>query len=225
MKILEIPCNPINHGGKRGQKIEFIVVHYTAGKNDNAQSNGMYFSREDTKKTSAHYFVDENVVVRSVSDDVVAYHCGGAMYRHPKCRNANSIGVEICTKYEDGVYYFSTAATDRAARLISELMATYDIPLENVVRHYDVIGKICPAPFVGEGHSLWNLFKERIMDMEERTFKDVPTDAWYAENVEYCLRHGLMHGVDEDEFQPNRAVTRAELATVLRRIHEGVNVR
>lgn len=196
------------------------MVHYTAGKNDRAVDDGAYFARADTGKTSAHYFVDETDTVQSVKDDVVAFHCGAKSYRHPNCRNVNSIGVEICCKYSNGVYYFSTVAMDRAAWLVWELMQKYDIPIENVIRHYDVTGKICPAPFVGNGQMLWNLFKERVMEMEERVFKDVDPVAWYADSVEYCLKHGLMNGVDDGEFQPNRAVTRAELATVLRRIHE-----
>jgi N-acetylmuramoyl-L-alanine amidase len=216
-----MPCNQVNHGGKRCKKIDFIVVHYTAGKNDKATDDGEYFSGADTGKTSAHYFVDETTTVQSVADEFVAYHCGGvSQYRHPRCRNSNSLGVEICCKYTDGVYYFATAAMDRAAWLVWELMQKYDILIENVVRHYDVTGKICPAPFVGEGKMLWNLFRERVMEMEERVFKDVDPVAWYADNVAYCVKHGLMNGVDDGEFQPNRSVTRAELATVLRRIHE-----
>ena len=90
--ILEMPCNRANYGGLRGQKVDYIVIHYTAGRNDTAVNNGAYFAREAVG-ASAHYFVDEHAVVRSVPEDHVAWHCGGAVYRHPDCRNGNSIGV------------------------------------------------------------------------------------------------------------------------------------
>ena len=40
-------------------------------------------------------------------------------------------------------------------------MRKYSIPLENVIRHFDVVGKICPAPFV-EDAAAWEKFKERM---------------------------------------------------------------
>lgn len=57
---------------------------------------------------------------------------------------------------------------------------------------------------------------------KERRFSDVPTDAWYAEAVEYCASHGLMQGKAERIFDPNGTVTRAELATVLMRVHRAM---
>ena len=50
-------------------------------------------------------------------------------------------------------------------------MKKYNIPPENVIRHWDVTGKICPAPYVGAyyntyykttGDEQWKKFKERI---------------------------------------------------------------
>ena len=43
-------------------------------------------------------------------------------------------------------------------------MATYKIPPENVLRHFDVTGKRCPAPFV-ENPEQWKAFKERLNKM------------------------------------------------------------
>ena len=219
MQIKSIPCSKSNHGGKRPtENIKYIVVHYTGGNNDTAENNGFYFSR-NCIKTSAHYFVDENEIVQSVSDDVVAWHCGANQYSHPSCRNSNSLGVEICTKRDgNGVCFLDTKAMDNSASLIWYLMEKYQIPLDCVVRHYDVTRKDCPAPMVGDGESLWKLFKERIMEIPDRIFDDVPSDSWYSNSVKYCVENGLMNGVGEDRFEPDRPVTRAELATVLFRI-------
>lgn len=51
-------------------------------------------------------------------------------------------------------------------------------------------------------------------------FKDVPPDAWYADAVSYVVEHGLMNGMDENTFDPNGAVTRAQLAAVTARLHK-----
>ena len=185
-----IRCNPVNHGGLRGLPVRFIVVHYTAGNNDTAENNGQYFAR-NAVSASAHYFVDENEVVRSVPDDVVAYHCGGAYYYHDTCRNSNSIGVEICTKKSaDGVYYFHPEAMARAQALIRELMEKYDVPSENVVRHFDVTHKLCPMPFVGEGQALWEEFRGGLVMY--KTFENVPD--WAKPTIKKLTDAGHLQG-------------------------------
>jgi len=47
---------------------------------------------------------------------------------------------------------------------------------------------------------------------------DVPLNAWYAENVEYALREGLVSGTGPDTFSPQGMVTRAQLAQILWRL-------
>ena len=49
-------------------------------------------------------------------------------------------------------------------------------------------------------------------------FSDVDTGAWYAEAVTYCREHNLMAGTGNNQFAPERNLTRAQLATVLYRI-------
>ena len=49
-------------------------------------------------------------------------------------------------------------------------------------------------------------------------FSDVDSNAWYAEAVVYCREHHLMAGIDDNRFDPESDLTRAQLATVLYRI-------
>ena len=51
-------------------------------------------------------------------------------------------------KDQNGQYYINQATQNTAVELIKILMEKYSIPIENVIRHYDVTGKICPEPFV-----------------------------------------------------------------------------
>ena len=46
------------------------------------------------------------------------------------------------------------------------------------------------------------------------TFSDVPSNTWYYEGVTYCSNKGLVSGYKNGTFQPNRAITRAELAVI-----------
>lgn len=48
-------------------------------------------------------------------------------------------------------------------------------------------------------------------------FTDVPSNAWYAEAVQYVTDNGLMSGTGNNQFSPNAATTRGMLMTVLAR--------
>ena len=53
-----------------------------------------------------------------------------------------------------------------------------------------------------------------------QAFADVAPDAWYAEVVAKAAALGLMEGVGGGLFEPDRAITRAEAAAVVVRLHE-----
>ena len=50
------------------------------------------------------------------------------------------------------------------------------------------------------------------------TFPDVGEDALYAEAVEYINETGIMVGDENGNFNPNKTLTRAEIATILCRV-------
>ncbi len=159
----------------RKSKIEFIVIHYTGNNGDSALGNCNYFSKPN-RNASAHYFVDEDEIWQSVLDEDIAWHCGTkGKYYHNKCRNSNAIGVELCSRKDaNGNYYFKNETVDLATKLVKELMNKYSIPVENIIRHYDVAHKVCPAPFVNN-EIAWNKFKEKLKGggymIVDRTYK------------------------------------------------------
>ena len=144
--------------------IEYIVIHYTANDGDTAKNNADYFANNANLSASANYFVDEITEWQSVKDNDTAYHCGAKTYKHKACRNHNSIGIELCSRRDgNGNYYFKDETIKRAAALTKELMKKYNIPIENVIRHYDVTGKICPAPMVNN-EKLWKEFLSMLSE-------------------------------------------------------------
>ena len=205
MEIKQILAHQSNYNKGRKQNIQFIVVHYTANNGDRAESNGNYFAQAN-RNASAHYFVDESNIVQSVKDSDTAWHCGAKSYKHLKCRNDNSIGIEMCSeKDQNGQYYINQATQNTTIKLIKVLMAKYSVPIENVIRHYDVTGKICPEPFV-RNQVQWLDFKKRLTENNKKEGKemlcnkieDVPD--WAKSTVQKLIAKGALKGNEKGEL-------------------------
>lgn len=162
---------PYNYSIKNNRPILYIVVHYV-GAVSTAKNNVDYYAREKLN-ASAHYFVDETSIWQSVEDYNVAWHCGANKYKHPECRNINSIGIEMCVKKDiSGRWYFEEATVKNTIELVKSLMHKYNIPTDRVIRHYDVTGKNCPAPFV-DNPVEWDNFKAQLTVQELTTPNDI----------------------------------------------------
>ena len=166
-------CNRGNYSRVKRKKdnVKFLVIHYTGNNGDTARDNLRYFYNNDVN-ASAHFFVDEKEVCCSVPWYFTAWHCGTkGSYKHDECRNANSIGIELCSRKDGkGNYYFHPKTVERAAKFIALQMKVYGILIENVVRHYDVTGKRCPAPYVDE--KCWASFKNKILEYYDPNKED-----------------------------------------------------
>lgn len=160
-------ANKANYGSKRDlSTIKYIVIHYTANDGDTDENNGKYF-KNNVVQVSAHYFVDDDSVTQSVPDDYVAYSVGGSKYSdcaitgggklHGKATNYNTLNIEICDDVRNGTVYPSEKTIENAVELTKKKMKEYNIPKENVIRHFDVSGKRCPAYWCGtsEKESKW----------------------------------------------------------------------
>ena len=190
-------ANRSNYGGKRSTAdIKYIVIHYTANDGDTAKGNGNYFANNKVG-VSAHYFVDDDVIINSVPDDYIAWSVGGNKYKYTKgatffgkCTNANSISIELCDTKKNGVYDFTEVTMKNAADLVKLLMKKYTVPVERVIRHYDVTGKVCPKPFVDD-EKAWKEFKERLVDnMEKRYNKISELPQWAKPTIQKLVNEG-----------------------------------
>lgn len=180
MNIRKYPANAGNVGGTRAASgIRYIVIHYTGNDGDTAMNNAKYYA-SNVVKTSAHYFVDAMEVIQSVDDLRVAWAVGGKKYpscpqtgggtMYGKCKNANSISIELCDAVKNGVYAPGAKTVAQALELTKALMKKYNIPASNVIRHFDVTGKLCPAYWSGkENAGKWEKeFKSRLSEPDYR---------------------------------------------------------
>lgn len=167
-----IACNTANYRAGRTQPVRYIVMHYTANNGDTAKNNCDYYNRVGGLQASAHYFVDEYGVMQSVLESNTAWHCGARAYWHPECRNANSIGIEMCSrKRADGSYYIKPETVANAAALAKDIMQRYGIDTDHVLRHYDVTGKRCPMPWVDDP-AQWTAFKDMLTSENTTTVEE-----------------------------------------------------
>ena len=199
-----VSCDPSNYRAGRTQPVRYIVMHYTANNGDTARNNCDYYHRVGGLQASAHYFVDEHGAMQSVRECDTAWHCGARAYWHPECRNANSIGIEMCSrKRADGSYYILPETVANAAALAREIMQRYGIDTEHVLRHYDVTGKRCPMPWVDDP-AQWTAFlamltpENTTTDEEDddmvryRKIEDVPD--WAQDTVRALMDAGALQG-------------------------------
>lgn len=181
----------------RKDEIKYIVIHYTAGVTSSGKSdeNTAAWFAKSTTKASSDFIVDDDSVTQFNSDIKGRYtwHCGGSKLKgnggtfYNKCKNSNSIGVELCsnnktgkvTDANDDNWYFTNETINNAVELVKKLMSEYNIPIENVIRHYDVTSKLCPG-VVGWNYdsgdeNSWLDFKKKLVDSDyyEAKYKEL----------------------------------------------------
>ena len=118
-KLIEQLANPGNYGGSRkASQIKYLVYHYTGNDGDRAASNAAYFQTH-VVQASAHYFVDDTCVYRSVPELRAAWAVGGKKYANAdltgggtmygRITNTNSLSIELCDTVRNGAYQASEA--------------------------------------------------------------------------------------------------------------------
>lgn len=150
MNIVEfVQASGANYtAGRGGRAIDGMAVHYTAT-SASAHNNPVYFSRAGAG-ASAHLFVDKDGSIRqSVRLEDTAWAVGDF------AENQRTVSVEVVSAGED----FTDSQVAALAEIWAFLRATYGVT--RLIRHYDVTGKLCPAPYVDAGK--WAALKARIL--------------------------------------------------------------
>lgn len=160
------PCNSKNYNNKTSRNIQYVVIHYTGNSKDTALNNVKYF-HNGSRGSSAHFFVDDANIYQSVELRDAAWHCGTSLGYKTACRNANSLGIEMCTS---GNYLVSEKTQINAAYVCAYLCKMIGITASTVdtyvLRHYDVgkNSKSCPAQYVKDPEQ-WKQFKTWVKNI------------------------------------------------------------
>lgn len=154
---------------KWGNGKKFIAIHYlgVVGQNNKVEAGGY----------GAHYYIYwDGTIYQAAKHDAILWQVGTGGYytqKHPEARNSNTIGIELCVKCDgnasnpsDPYWYFTEETQEACVQLVKKLMQDLSIPASHVLRHYDIVNKHCPAPYVNNNKYktswTWEEFKARI---------------------------------------------------------------
>lgn len=150
-----IPVNPYSRSGELLSSIDGIVVHYTANPGTTAKQNRNYFAGlADGSGTSAssHFIIDtDGTILQCVPMSEIAYASND--------RNRDTLSIECCHEDESGK--FTKETYQSLVKLTAWLCDTYGLETDQVIRHYDVTGKLCPKYYV-EHEDKWDTLKKDI---------------------------------------------------------------
>lgn len=215
-KFKEIWCSKGNftESNRKSSEIDTLVIHYTGNNGDTAENNGNYF-KNNVVETSAHYFVDDTTVVRSVADKNIAWHAGDWDI------NCRSIGIEIAGSTTE-----CTGKTlENVILLAQRLMKKYNIKKDKVIRHYDANGKICPGFWCGSS-AKDKLWKEQFLNKldekaEENKGLKKPTLTYrvYADNKWYDEIKGLSNIAGRKKQAISAVAVKVSKGNIKYRVH------
>ena len=141
------------------KRVKGIVIHYTANPGTGAKANRDYFEsrkdQEDTtaNKVSSHFVVGlDGEIIQCIPLNEIAYASND--------RNQDTISIECCHPGKNGK--FNKKTYHSLVQLCAWLCDQYEIQdKSDIIRHYDVTGKLCPLYYVNHS-SQWDKLKSDI---------------------------------------------------------------
>ena len=158
VELLDV--NPYSRPGTKSEQITGIVVHYTANPSSTAQQNRDYFNDlQDTHITSAssHFVIGlDGEIIQCVPTWEIAYASND--------RNKDTVSIECCHPDETGE--LNRATYQSLVQLTAWLSEKFALEKDDIIRHYDITGKLCPKYFV-EHEDAWSAFKDDVQNARE----------------------------------------------------------
>ena len=137
------------------KKVNNIVIHYTANPGSDAEANRNYFeSLKDSHITyaSSHFIVGlDGEIVQCIPLTEISYASND--------RNKDTISIECC--HPDKTGEFTSKTYQSLLRLCVYLCQTYGLSSSDLIRHYDVTGKLCPKYYVNHPKK-WEELKKDV---------------------------------------------------------------
>jgi putative N-acetylmuramoyl-L-alanine amidase len=162
---------PINKHSRPGSKIKptKIAVHYVGNAGSSAKGNRNYFASGKVY-ASSHYIIGlEGEILRLIPEDEISYCTNQA--------NSYTISIECC--HPDNTGKFNSKTLQSLIELCADICKRHGFnPLTDIIRHYDVTKKCCPAWWSPNGlnknaNADFKAFKQSVKDkMSGKTTKE-----------------------------------------------------
>ncbi|MEG0579339.1 MAG: peptidoglycan recognition family protein [Niameybacter sp.] len=146
-------------------KVKKLVIHWVANPTTSALANRNYFDnlKAGTRGVyaSSHYIVGlQGEILQCIPHNEQAYHAKNA--------NQYSLGIEVCHLDWEGA--FNELTYSALIRLLTKLCHTYTLdPQQDLLRHYDVTGKVCPKFYV-QHPAFWTRLKADVTNTYRATY-------------------------------------------------------
>ena len=151
-----LDINDYSRPGTAIEDVKSIFVHYTANPGTSAAQNRSYFANLELtheRSASAHLIIGyEGEIIQCIPLNEQAYAV--------MTRNNDSISIECCYLEKDGE--FTQETYDSLVHLLAWLKQEYQLSNDDILRHYDCGGKLCPLYYV-EHEDAW---EELLADVE-----------------------------------------------------------
>lgn len=151
-----LTINPYSRPGTALKKVNGVVVHYTANPGSSAINNRNYFESlkdKHTTKASSHFIIGiKGEIIQCIPLNEISYASNN--------RNKDTISIECCHLDESGK--LTNATYQSLQNLVKELMTSYNLTKDDIIRHYDITGKDCPRYFVKHPQK-WEEFKDSLV--------------------------------------------------------------
>lgn len=127
------------------EDVKNIVIHYVGNPGTSAKNNRDYFANIGTR-VNAHFVVGlDGEIIQCIP--LYERSCAS---NH---RNKDTISIEVC--HPDAVGKFNDKTNESLVKLTAWLCNLCDLDENDVIRHYDVTGKLCPIYYV-KNENKWN---------------------------------------------------------------------
>lgn len=152
--------NKYSRPGIALKKVKGVVVHYTANPGTDAIDNRNYFNnlpmtnkgKENPTYASSHFVIGlTGDIIQCIPLEEIAYASND--------RNSDTVSIECCHPNKSGK--FNDATYKALMELTAYLCIRFNLEASDVIRHYDVTGKLCPKYYV-EHEDAWENFRLKL---------------------------------------------------------------
>jgi len=173
-----LTVNRYSRPGTKLSRVTKVAIHYVGNPGSTAQNNRDYFNNMPSfpegqrRYVSAHYVVGlKGEIIQCIPEDEFSY-----------CTNeANSYSISIETCHPDASGKFTPVTEEALVELAADICRRHHLdPQKDLIRHYDVTGKVCPKWYV-EHPEDWAAFKDRVA-------KAMAPEDKYAVRVQHFTR-------------------------------------